>query len=135
MTREEFIKRLEEVGFKPTSVPALYYIKSPSICGLRITNNRGSFICDNDLYYFTELEQFLIDKGIVEKLFNAHEYLLSKGFHRNVGGYWKGHFKVTIEENILIRTNTVDVLFQHNTKQSIDKAIKLIDFLIELEKE
>lgn len=87
ISREQFIKRLEEVGFILKENNVYIYDKW---CNMFLYSNKDFFVYqpyeeweakDNpELYSFDELEQFLIDNGIVEKEFDAHEYLIGKGF-------------------------------------------------------
>jgi len=155
MTREEFIARLEEVGFRNDfivygrdvySFELKYQIEYIRIA-LPVNNNYDVFINLHpyELYGFNELEQFLIDKGIVDKEFDPFEYLLSREDfihtqeHRIIGDMFvKGEYKLfnkTFNDTLEVEGPGFEIIFESNSKKSIDKAIKLIDFLIELEKD
>jgi hypothetical protein len=96
MDRKQFIARLEEVGFRNDSIAygrdVYSFELKYQIEYIRIAlpvNHSDVFISLHpyELYGFNELEKFLIDKGIVEKPFDAHAYLLNRGWKTSQGDY------------------------------------------------
>jgi hypothetical protein len=153
MTRDQFVARLEEAGFTVhRKYKSYYYVIlkwSRNNIFIKLIDNKDLFIHEQDnkqnAYFYSELDQFLIDKGIVENSFDAHEYLLSKGFkHHNILSidcYSSDKYKIVLKthNNIIsveaVLYNGSEWLFEGITQLSCDKAIKLIEFLNNLESE
>lgn len=141
MNREQFITRLEEVGFyrEDDDLPDLYSHKK-LIVPIALYWNKEIFCDDQDAYFFDELEQFLLDKGIVEPKFDAHSYLLSKGYSND---YFRYHHP-SASYKICSVNNRTEVsrtdrdgntwTFEGVTKESCDKAIGLINYLDSIDK-
>ena len=76
MTRNEFIKRIEEVGFieHPEASTRGIYLHSNRIHLLALISNKDLFTSDDMCYSFDELEQYLANEGIVEKPFDVTSF-------------------------------------------------------------
>lgn len=148
MTRDQFIARLLEVWF--VSLNDHVYTRFNGIkhtYTLYLVENMDLFMHMGREYTFDELEQFLIDKGIIENPFDAHKYLIERGWKEYPADPSVYYTIASGDLGLGINLGPCSCLVNGNqmarywnfgndkkvTKQSCDKAIALVEFLIELE--
>lgn len=164
MTREEFYKKLEGLGFKELvgwggDNWKQYAAHAPGeddhILVYCQINRKYDFFLDcrtKALRPLEELHHYLIELGILgdDKDFDAHTYLIKNGFNKVGEAYWaKNNFNIYFPENLghLVSgsiytsgnyqpiNSTISYRADfYCTRDNLKKAIKLVDFLIELEK-
>lgn len=150
MTRKEFIKKLEEVGFILSRYSHISWVYGDMEEAIQVYSNRDFFSAgEGKLYTFDELEQFLIERGIGEPKFRAWAYLWNRNYDcsEKDEGYEK-YYKIGTDnlysyriglnydhDMVSIWLGINQVHFKGITPESCDKAIKLIEFLEQLDKE